>query len=146
MVVKSCFEFNVNLSVEDILKERRVEPLIETAMPSKSHTIQEIRTISQHESPIADLKEPTVITIPSPHARSPTPPCITIAPSPPKVLTPPIRSPSASPSPQRLTTPPSQSIHSEKIVTPPIAQLKLPPSPEPVKVDRIRQGHGNCDN
>jgi hypothetical protein len=119
--------------VEDIIKER-VEPYPDNMSPYKSYEIQEIKSISRHESPIPDPADDIaipIITPPvlTPFPRLPTPPTPTISPRLVKSVTPP---------PEKMITPPP-----EKMITPPpIRDIFLFPQESPfiVDFDKIRRG------
>jgi hypothetical protein len=61
--------------VEDILKER-IEPIYDRYIPSKSHTIEEIRTTTrQHDSPILSVTphvDESAVVMPTSLIRTPT--------------------------------------------------------------------------
>ncbi|CAF0800740.1 unnamed protein product [Rotaria sp. Silwood1] len=95
--------------LEDIIKER-VEPNPCDFSPYKSYEVQEIKSISQHESPIpvsADDAATPIFTPPvlTPFPRIPTPPAPTISPSLEKPVTPPVEK-SVTPLVEKIITPP----------------------------------------
>ncbi|CAF2511377.1 unnamed protein product [Rotaria sp. Silwood2] len=101
--------------LEDIIKER-VVPNPRNFSPYKSYEVQEIKSISRHESPIPVSADDTAIPIFTPPIltplpRIPTPPAPTISPSLEKPVTPSLE--------KSVKTP------VEKIITPP------PPPPQP---------------
>jgi hypothetical protein len=100
--------FSHILLVEDVFKER-VEPYPDDLSPYKSYEIQEIQSISRHESPIPDPADDTAIPINTPTVfpsfpRLPTPPTPTISPPLEKPVTPPIE--------KTMTPPPMENLFS----------------------------------
>ncbi|CAF3616337.1 unnamed protein product [Rotaria sordida] len=119
--------------LEDIIKER-IEPNSHHFSPYKSYEVQEIKSISRHDSPIPISADDTAIPIFTPpllkpFPRIPTPPATTISPTLEKPVTP-SEEKSVTPSIEKIITPP---LHIQNIFSFPQASAYV------VDFDKIRR-------